>query len=103
MEDVTNVVGLDIISMSAQNIIDKKIIKYSRHTKPRKTKNKKSTIRPRKSSYKCKNRNQQLNFMESTNSYAASTFCKETQSDWDTYTRLHRLKIRITRLEKFLL
>ena len=52
--------------------------KYNKHTKPRRTRTryKNSKKGPRKDSFKYKKRNNQLNSMESTNSYAANTLSK---------------------------
>jgi ACT domain-containing protein len=81
MEDVTSVVDLDIILMSAQNIIDVKIINTVDIQNQRRQKIKKSKIRPHKSSYKYKNHHKQLNSIETTNSYAASTFLKDYSTE----------------------
>jgi len=50
--------------------------KYNKHTKPRRIRYKNSKKGPRKDSFKYKKRNNQLNSMESTNSYSANTLSK---------------------------
>ena len=55
--------------------------KYNKHTKPRRTRYKNSKKGPRKDSFKYKKRNNQLNSMESTNSYAANTLSKDYNTE----------------------